>query len=98
MEHAVRMMRSWTGTYRVVGVDTESLSALGRVIALALLAIGLCYLGGVAWGVLQELRAVKLQEFREILRIVSVGDALLMAFGYVVVRDLIRAIGRRRPY
>lgn len=96
MGNAVRMMRSWSGTYRVAGVDGEGVRALGRLAGQVLLVLFLGYLGSVAWGVLQELRAVKLHEFSAVLRIVSVGDAILIWFGYTLARDAIRSLGRQR--
>lgn len=90
-------VRAWDGSYYVPRISREQLGEVGRIGALCLVALGLLYCGSVGYGVIQDLREVKLVELRHVLHRVSVGDAILSWFGYVIGRDLLRAaLGRDR--
>jgi hypothetical protein len=95
MVNAVRMMRSWRGIYRVPGIDAEQLRGVGRIVARALVTFAFLYCALVGWDVVQKLREVKLSELREVLRLVSVGDALLLWIGCSLAREIIRSLTRR---
>lgn len=88
-------VRAWDGTYHVPRFTPEQASTAGRVVVACVLALGLLYCGGIAWDVVQDLRAVKLVEFRSVFYRVSVGDALLTWLAYVCGRDLLRSALRR---
>ena len=88
-------VRAWDGTYHVPRFTPEQAGTAGRVVVACVLALGLLYCGGIAWDVVQDLRAVKLVEFRSVFYRVSVGDALLTWLAYVCGRDLLRSALRR---
>jgi hypothetical protein len=91
-------VRAWDGSYHVPRITPEQASAAGRVVVACVLAMGLLYCGGIAWDVLQDLREVKLIEFRSVFHRVSVGDALLSWIAYVCGRDLLRSVLRRERF
>jgi len=91
-------VRAWDGTYHVPRFTSEQVGRAGRVAAACLLALGLLYCGSVAYGVIQDLREVKLIELRAILHRVSVGDALLTWLAWTFGRDLLRAAGRSERF
>ena len=97
MADAVRMMRSWSGIYRVPGIDADRMRAVGRIVARVLLTAAFLYCAFVGWGVIQKLREVRLSELRGVLHLVSVGDALLLWIGCRLAAELIRTLGRSRP-
>ena len=96
MANAVRMMRSWRGIYRVAGFESELLREVGRAVVRALLTLAFVYCALVGWDIVQRLREVKLSHFREVLNLVSVGDALLLWVGITLAREIIRLVARRR--
>jgi hypothetical protein len=96
MADAVRMMRSWRGVYRVPSIDAEQLRDAGRIVARVLVTVAFVYCALVGWDVVQKLREVKLSELREVVRLVSVGDALLLLVGWSLAREIIRSLTRRR--
>ena len=96
MANAVRMMRSWRGIYQVAGFESELLRAVGRTVVRTLLTLAFLYCALIGWDVVQRLREVKLSHFREVLNLVSVGDALLLWVGVTLARELIRLLARRR--
>ena len=96
MANAVRMMRSWKGIYRVPGLDVDVLRDVGRTVVRALLTLAFVYCALVGWDVVQSLREVKLAHFRDVLNLVSVGDALLLWVGISLAREIIRSLARRR--
>ena len=83
-------VRAWDGSYYVPRVTSEQVGQVGRIVVMCLLALGLLYCGSVAYHVIQDLREVKLIELRAVLYRVSVGDAILTWFAWVVGRDLLR--------
>lgn len=91
-------VRAWDGSYYVPRFTSEQAGRAGRVIAGCALAVGLIYCGSVAYEVIQDLRAVKLVELREVLHRVSVGDAILTWFAWVFGRDLLRSAVRQDPF
>jgi hypothetical protein len=44
----------------------------------------------------QKLREAKLSQFRDVLHLVSVGDALLLFIGCRLLTEIVRALARRR--
>ena len=96
MADAVRMMRSWRGVYRMPGIDAEQMREVGRIVARVLATLAFVYCARVGWDVVQRLREVKLAEFRDVLHLVSVGDALLLWVGCTLAREIIRSLARRR--
>jgi hypothetical protein len=91
-------VRAWDGSYYVPRITGEQLGRVGRSGAAVVLAIGLLYCASVGYGVIQDLRAVKLIDLREVLYRVSVGDAILTWFAYVCGRELLRTTIRRDRY
>jgi hypothetical protein len=77
------------------GIDAEQLRGVGRIVARVLMTFAFLYCAVVGWDVVQKLREVKLSELREVLRLVSVGDALLLWIGCSLAREIIRALTRR---
>jgi len=96
MADAVRMTRSWQGIYRVPGIDAERLRETGRMVARVLLGLVFGYCAVIGWQVVQKLREVKLSQFRDVLHLVSVGDALLLFIGCRLLTEIVRALARRR--
>jgi hypothetical protein len=95
LRNAVHTVRSWDGIYYVPRLSGEQLREIGRIGAGCFAILALLYCCIVGWGVIQDLREVKLLELRQVLRRVSVGDAVLSWIGYVFARDLLRAIVAR---
>jgi hypothetical protein len=71
-------------------MTSEQVGQLGRIVVVFLLAVGVLYCSSVAYHVIQDLREVKLIELRAVLYRVSVGDAILTWFAWVLGRDLLR--------
>jgi hypothetical protein len=90
------MTRSWQGIYRVPGIDAERLREVGRMVARGLLGLAFVYCAVIGWSVVQKLREVKLSQFRDVLHLVSVGDALLLWIGCRLMTEIVRSLGRRR--
>lgn len=99
MKNTVQMMRSWEGVYHVPRIGSEQIRDIVRFAAGGLLVLLILYCGTVGWSVIQDLREVRLLELRQVFRRVSIGDAILTWLGYVLARDVVRAmIDRRRSY
>ncbi len=99
MGNAIRMTRSWGGIYRSsLALDPERLREVSRAAFLALLGIAFLYAASVGWNLIQELRAVKLYQLRQVFRVASVGDVLLLWAAYALLREFLRAMGRRRQH
>jgi len=91
-------VRAWDGSYYVPRITSDQAEQVGRIVAVCLLALGFLYCGSVAYHVIQELREVKLIELRSVLDRVSVGDAILTWFAWVVGRELLRAALRAERF
>jgi hypothetical protein len=87
-------VRAWDGSYYVPRITSEQVGQVGRIIVLCVLALGVLYCGSVACRVIQDLREVKLIELRAVFYRVSVGDAILTWFAWVLGRDLLRTMLR----
>lgn len=97
MGHAIRMSRSWSGVYRTpLTLNTERLREAGAFAVKVVLVLAFLYTASIAWELIQELRNVKLYQLRDVLRIASVGDLILLWAAYALSREFIRALGRRR--
>lgn len=97
MGNAIRMSRSWSGLYRApFSLDAERLRELGRFGMKAVILAAFVYTASIGWDLVQELREVKLYQLRQVLRIASVGDLLLVWVAYLLFREFVRAFGRRR--
>jgi hypothetical protein len=96
MADAVRMMRSWRGIYRVPGLDADQMREVARIVARILITFVFGYCALVGWDVVQTLREVKLSQLRDVLSLVSVGDALLLLIGWSLAREIVRSLARRR--
>lgn len=97
MGNAIRMSRSWGGVYRTpFSLDAERVREIGRFGLKALILVAFLYTASIGWDLIQELRQVKLYEFRQVLRIATVGDLLLLWAAYALFREFVRALGRRR--
>jgi hypothetical protein len=96
VKNTVQMMRSWNGVYHVPRIGIEELRDVARFAGSCVLLLSVLYCCTVGWAVVQDLREVKLIELRQVFRTVSIGDALLTWFGYVLVRDVVRGLIERR--
>ena len=98
------LTRDWRGGDRRssnVSERTGSLASsflgLGRAFGLVGLLDWTTICAVTAWRVIENLRQIPLLQLRLALASVSVGDALLCAVGWVVVRETLRArLGRWR--
>ncbi len=97
MGNAIRMSRSWGGIYRTpFTLDAERAREVGRFALRGLIFAAFVYTATIGWDLIQELREVKLYQLRQVLRIASVGDLLLLWGAYALFREFVRAMGRRR--
>lgn len=97
MGNAIRMSRSWGGVYRApFTFDVERLREVSRLLLKGVILIAFVYTASIGWDLIQELREVKLYQLRQVLRVASVGDVLLLWAAYALFREFIRALGRRR--
>lgn len=72
--------------------------AAARFATTTLLLALLAYCVTVGWEVLQQLRAVRLLDLTDALRVVSVRDAILCVLGWKIAKELLRAlIAVRQP-
>ena len=97
MGNAIRMSRSWSGIYRTpFTFDPERLRDVSRFALRTVILLAFLYTASIGWDLIQDLRTVKLYELRQVLRIASVGDLLLLWGAYLLAREFIRAMGRQR--
>lgn len=97
MGNAIRMSRSWSGIYRTpFTFDAERFRDASRFAFRTVILLAFLYTASIGWDLIQELRTVKLYELRQVLRIASVGDLLLLWGAYLLAREFIRAMGRQR--
>ncbi len=97
MGNAIRMSRSWGGIYRTrFPLDGERLREIGRGALKGLILLAFLYTASIGWDLIQDLREVKLYQLRQVLRIASIGDVLLLWAAYALLREFVRAMGRRR--
>lgn len=94
----VTLSRDWSGVYRPNNnVAERTVTAASALVALvrAFGLVGLLALtvvcAATGWRVIEILRQIPLLQLRLALASVSVGDALLCALGWVVVRETLRA-------
>jgi hypothetical protein len=71
------------------------LQRLGRaaVVAVALVVLGYCVRSW--WGTLQQLRHIRLSEYRSVADVLTVGDVLLGVIGWGLAKEIVRGVGRR---
>lgn len=97
MGNAIRMSRNWGGVYRTpFTFDADRLRDVGRLALKAVILIAFLYTSSIGWDLLQDLREVKLYQLRQVFRVASVGDVLLLWAAYALFREFARAMGRRK--
>jgi hypothetical protein len=77
-----------------LGAGLETTKRLARLAVVLTLMTLLAYCCWTAWGVLGELQRVKLSDVKSALDVVTVRDAVLCGVGFLLGRELLRAVVR----